>query len=298
MSRKISSSYETISSKSKRWSINALTIKTSFSRLLLHKYSSSCKCLFKIYFKACLINLLNWVDDLFVCLFVLFIHCLDLAWDHAKAIYSDFSDHLFTMWLSYIQSHCFVLLSRSSLSLCLKMISWRCRVRRTFLCVLKRFAQKRFIDFVWSIFSLSSRFFRWYYKKMNCDAFLNEWRLNSSFDSSLNVIVVFVDVTWSVKMLAFCWMLCLFNYQKSFLNIFSKRSIWSSLVTNSLTRLNCSKSFVTRKNFDTQCVETKSFKSLIKFVSRLFAHIFFRSSSNLEYFSNVCYIVCRDDSQK
>jgi hypothetical protein len=103
----------------------------------------------------------------------------------------------------------------------------------------------------------------------------------------------------SMKILAFCWMLCYFNYQKSFLNVFSKRSIWSSLVTNSLTCLNCRSSFlVTKKNFETRCVETRSCKSLIKFVIDLFVYIFSLNSSNLEYFSSVCCIVCLDESQR
>jgi hypothetical protein len=55
---------------------------------------------------------------LFVCLFVLIIHRLDLAWNHAKVIYSNFSDHFFAIWLDYI--HLFLVFSflMSCLSLC------------------------------------------------------------------------------------------------------------------------------------------------------------------------------------
>ncbi len=136
-----------------------------------------------------------------------------------------------------------------------------------------------------------------YYKNIKCHAFLSEWQFNSSlfvFECS----VALVDLTRSIRMLAFCSMFCFFNYQKSFFNVFSKRSIWSSLVINLLTCLNCNNFFMTKKNFNTYCVETKLFENLIKFVIRLFIHIFFRSSYNLEYFNNVCCIICRDNLQK
>ncbi len=107
--------------------------------------------------------------------------------------------------------------------------------------------------------------------------------------------LAFADVTRYVKVFTFCWVLCFFSYQKSFFSVFLKNSIWS-LITSSFTCLNYSNSLVTRKNFDIRCVKTRSSRSLIKFVTRLFVHIFSRSLSNLEHFSSICCIVCFDNS--
>jgi hypothetical protein len=56
--------------------------------------------------------------------------------------------------------------------------------------------------------------------------------------------------------------------------------------------LNCSSSPVARRYLNTLTVSSRMSRRVIRFVSRLSAHIFFRRSSNFGHFSSVWCIVC------
>ena len=90
------------------------------------------------------------------------------------------------------------------------------------------------------------------------------------------------------------WKCFVFNYQSFSFNVLSSKVIWMSFIWLwiSLKCRNCCNSFVINKNFEILTINVKISRSLIKFVSRLFVHIFFRSSLNLRHFNNVCWIVC------
>ncbi len=94
-----------------------------------------------------------------------------------------------------------------------------------------------------------------------------------------------------------------FYYQSFFISVSLEKSTSSSLVWASLRCLNCSNSFVARRYLNILTINSKKSRKIIKFVSRLLVHIFFRRSSNFEHFNNVWCIVCfrashehRDDS--
>jgi hypothetical protein len=88
------------------------------------------------------------------------------------------------------------------------------------------------------------------------------------------------------------WECSVFYYQSFFISVSFEKSTSSSFAWALLRCLNCSSSLVTRKYLNTLAISSKVFKNVIKFVSRLFVHIFFRSSSNFEHFSSVWCIVC------
>jgi hypothetical protein len=89
------------------------------------------------------------------------------------------------------------------------------------------------------------------------------------------------------------WECSVSNYQLFFINVsFEKSTMSSSFAWASLRCLNCSSSSVARRYFDILMINSKMFKRVIKFVSRLFYHIFFRRSSSFEHFSIVWCIVC------
>jgi hypothetical protein len=88
------------------------------------------------------------------------------------------------------------------------------------------------------------------------------------------------------------WKCFVFYYQSFFINVFFEKSTSSSFAWVSLRCLNCSNSLVAKKYLNILIVNSKMFKNVVKFISRLSAHIFFRSSSNFKHFSNVWYIVC------
>ncbi len=89
------------------------------------------------------------------------------------------------------------------------------------------------------------------------------------------------------------WKCFVFNYQSFFINVcFEKSTMSSSFVWASLKCLNCNNSFVTKRYLNILTINSKVSKKIIKFVSRLFVHIFFRRSSNFEHFSSVWCIVC------
>jgi hypothetical protein len=89
------------------------------------------------------------------------------------------------------------------------------------------------------------------------------------------------------------WECFISYYQSFFINVFLERSTMSSsFVWASLRCLNCSSSFVARRYLNILTINWKMSKKINKFVSRLSAHIFFRRSSNFEYFSSVWCIVC------
>jgi hypothetical protein len=94
------------------------------------------------------------------------------------------------------------------------------------------------------------------------------------------------------------WECSVSYYQSFFISVSLEKSTSSSLVWASLRCLNCSSSLVARRYLNTLTINSKMFKRVIKFVSRLFAHIFFRRSSNFEHFSSVWCIVCLRTSQK
>jgi hypothetical protein len=87
-------------------------------------------------------------------------------------------------------------------------------------------------------------------------------------------------------------------YQSFFISVSLERSMSSSFVWASLRCLNYSSSFVARRYLNTLTINSKMFKRIIKFVSRLSAHIFSRRSSNFEHFNSVWCIVCFLASQK
>jgi hypothetical protein len=96
-----------------------------------------------------------------------------------------------------------------------------------------------------------------------------------------------------VKRFMHSWECSVSYYQSSFISVFLERSTsWSSHAWASLRCRNCSSSLVARRYFDTLAINSKMSRSVNKFVSRLFVHIFFRRSSNFEHFSNVWCIVC------
>ncbi len=106
-------------------------------------------------------------------------------------------------------------------------------------------------------------------------------------------------ITWQhvrelfiVKKFMHFWKYFVSYYQSFFISVFLEESTSSSFAWISLRCLNCSNSLVARRYLNTLIVNSKMFKSVVKFVSRLFAHIFFRSSSNFEHFSSVWCIVC------
>ncbi len=88
------------------------------------------------------------------------------------------------------------------------------------------------------------------------------------------------------------WECSVSYYQSFFISVSLEESTSSSLAWASLRCLNCSSSFVARRYLNTLAISSKMFKSVNKFVSRLFVHIFFRRSSNFEHFSSVWCIVC------
>jgi hypothetical protein len=88
------------------------------------------------------------------------------------------------------------------------------------------------------------------------------------------------------------WECSVSYYQSFFISVSLERSTSSSLVWASLRCLNCSSSFVARKYLNTLTISSKVFRKIIRFVSRLSAHIFSRRSSNFEHFSSVWCIVC------
>jgi hypothetical protein len=88
------------------------------------------------------------------------------------------------------------------------------------------------------------------------------------------------------------WKCFVSYYQSFFISVFLEKSTSSSFAWASLRCLNCSSSFVARKYLNILAINSKVSKSVNKFVSRLFAHIFFRRSSNFEHFNNVWCIVC------
>jgi hypothetical protein len=87
-------------------------------------------------------------------------------------------------------------------------------------------------------------------------------------------------------------------YQSFFISVSLEESTSSSFVWASLRCLNCSSSFVARRYLNTLTINSRMSSKIIKFVSRLFAHIFFRRSSNFEHFSSVWCIICLRASQK
>ncbi len=88
------------------------------------------------------------------------------------------------------------------------------------------------------------------------------------------------------------WRCFVSDYQSFFINVSFEESTSSSFIWTLLKCLNCSNSFVARKYLNILIINSKVFKRIIKFVSRLFAHTFFRKSSNFEHFSSVWCIVC------
>ncbi len=96
-----------------------------------------------------------------------------------------------------------------------------------------------------------------------------------------------------VKKFIHSWECSVSYYQSFFIRVFLEESTsWSSHAWASLRCRNCSSSLVARRYFDTLAINSKMSRSVNKFVSRLFVHIFFRRSSNFEHFSNVWCIVC------
>ncbi len=117
------------------------------------------------------------------------------------------------------------------------------------------------------------------------------------------VIVIFCLSRWSycaiclwelsiVRSFMHSWECSVSYYQSFFISVSLEESTSSSFAWTSLRCLNCSSSFVARRYLNTLAISSKMFRSVNKFVSRLFAHIFFRKSSNFEHFSSVWCIVC------
>ncbi len=141
---------------------------------------------------------------------------------------------------------------------------------------------------VWS--SLSKRkcfhFFRFQYMFSSN----SKW---SSFSACLaEVTVRHARELFIVKKFMHSWECSVSYYQSFFINVSFEKSTSSSLAWTSLRCLNCNSSSVARRYLNTLTISSKMFKNIIKFVSRLSAHIFFRSSSNSEHFSSVWCIVC------
>jgi hypothetical protein len=140
---------------------------------------------------------------------------------------------------------------------------------------------------MFSYFSISIRFscFRWIF--MSCLS----W---SSFLVCLaEVIVRHARKLFIVRKFIHSWKCSVSYYQSFFISVFLEESTsWSSHAWASLRCRNCSSSFVARRYFDTLTISSRMSKSVNRFVSRLFAHIFFRKSSNFENFSSVWCIIC------
>ncbi len=143
-----------------------------------------------------------------------------------------------------------------------------------------------------------------FYKAKKC--FRSSSRLHcSSFSNSFVLIMIIISCLSRWSYCAIClwrlfvmrsfmhsWECSVFYYQSFFISVSFEKSTSSSLVWASLRCLNCSSSLVARRYLNTLTINSKVFKRIIKFVSRLFAHIFFRRSSNFEHFNSVwCIIV-------
>ncbi len=132
------------------------------------------------------------------------------------------------------------------------------------------------------------------------------FRFHDSSSSSffvLTMFIIFCLSRWNycaiclwelfvMKYFMHSWKCFVSYYQSFFINVFFEESTSSSFAWISLKCLNCSSLFVARKYLNILIVNSRMFKNVVKFVSRLFVLIFFRSSSNLEHFSNVWCIVC------
>ncbi len=96
----------------------------------------------------------------------------------------------------------------------------------------------------------------------------------------------------------YSWRYFVSYYQSFFICVSFEGSTSSLHAWISLKCLNCSSSLIARRYLNTLTINSKVFKRIIKFVSRLFVHIFFRSSSNFEFFNSVWCIVCFRASHK
>jgi hypothetical protein len=147
---------------------------------------------------------------------------------------------------------------------------------------------------VWSSFSERKCFYFFRSQYLSSSSF--KW---SSFLACLAEITVRHARELSiVKEFMHSWECSVFYYQSFFISVSFEKSTSSSFAWASLRCLNCSNSSVARKYLNILTINSKVFKSIIKFVSRLSVHIFFRSSSNFEHFSSVWCIVCFRASQR
>jgi hypothetical protein len=83
------------------------------------------------------------------------------------------------------------------------------------------------------------------------------------------------------------WECSVCYYQSFFISVSLERSTSSLFAWALLRCLNCSSLSVARRYLNTLAINLRMSKSVNKFVSRLFVHIFFRRSSNFEHFNNV-----------
>jgi hypothetical protein len=149
-----------------------------------------------------------------------------------------------------------------------------------------------------------------FHKAKKCFRSFSRFHCSSSSNSFVLIMIIISCLyCWSYCAICFWELFVMWNfmrfwecfvsyYQSFFINVFLERSTSSSFVWASLRCLNYSSSLVARRYLNTLTINSRMSKRIIRFVSRLFAHIFFRKSSNFEHFSSVWCIVCLRTSQK